>query len=77
MGNVIALNIAGTNGNSDLVDRMAADLYRFEALGCESDAIRALMGSRRYGYRDIAMFVDDAMATARQAIVTAEMARAS
>ncbi|ABA04602.1 hypothetical protein Nwi_1341 [Nitrobacter winogradskyi Nb-255] len=72
-GNVVPLR----SNNGDIVDRMAADLIRFEATGTESDAIRSLMCTRRYSYSDIATFVDDALAVARQEIVTTEMARAS
>lgn len=74
MSNVIALP---RDEASDLIDRMAADLIRFEATGTESDAIRSLMATRRYSYGDIATLVDDALAAARQTIVAAEMARAS
>jgi hypothetical protein len=74
MSNIVALP---RQEASDLIDRMAADLIRFEATGTESDAIRSLMCTRRYSYGDIATFVDDALAAARQKIVTAEMARAS
>lgn len=75
--NVTPLIRPATNNDGALVDRMAADLIRFEATGTESDAIRSLMATRRYSYGDIATFVDDALATARQTIVAAEMARAS
>ena len=74
MSNVTALP---SQEAGDLIDRMAADLIRLEATGTESDAIRSLMCTRDYSSRDIATFVDDALAVARQAIVTAEMARAS
>lgn len=72
--NIVALPRQETG---DLVDRMAADLLRFEATGTESDAVRSLMATRHYSYGDIATFVDDALAAAQQQIVTAEMARAS
>lgn len=74
MSNVIALPRLEAG---DLIDRMAADLIRFDATGTESDAIRSLMATRRYSYGEIATFIDDALAAARQTIVTAEMARAS
>ncbi|EAQ34852.1 hypothetical protein NB311A_05520 [Nitrobacter sp. Nb-311A] len=78
VGNVVPLPRSRSNDTSgDVVDRMVADLIRFEATGTETDAIRSLMATRRYSYGDIATLLDDALTAARQRIVAAEMARAS
>lgn len=78
VGNVVPLLRSRSNDTGgDVVDRMVADLIRFEATGTESDAIRSLMTTRSYSYGDIATLIDDALVTARQQIVAAEMARAS
>lgn len=57
-----------------LVSSMAADLRRYEATANESDAIRSLFG-RGYSMVDIVMLIDDALFEAKQALVSAEMAR--
>jgi len=59
----------------DLIERMAADLVRYEAHGNEPDAIRSLYGTRRYQMVDIVMLVDEARQVAMQEIVAAEMAK--
>lgn len=47
-----------------LIDRMSADLRRFDAFANETDAIRALMG--HYRSIDIVLFADDARRAAQQ-----------
>lgn len=55
-----------------LVQQMAADLIRFEALGPEMDSILSLYGTRRYSSSDICRFVGEARAVAFQEMKVAE-----
>jgi hypothetical protein len=57
-----------------LVERMAADLVRYDALGNVEDSIRSLFG-RGYATSDIHMLLDDARQVAFQEIVAKEMAK--
>lgn len=57
-----------------LVQRMAADLIRYDAAHNEADAIRSLFG-RGYSMADIVMLIDDARQVAAQEKVAAEMAK--
>ncbi len=57
---------------TDMVERMAQDLVRFDSFRCESDAIRSLFG-RGYSMVDIVMVIDDARQVAMQDIVAREM----
>ena len=54
------------------VERMAADLVRFEAFRSETDAIRSLYGAG-YPMLDIVVCVDDARQAAMQQVVAREM----
>jgi hypothetical protein len=55
-----------------LVERMAKDLIRYDAVTPEADSIRSLFG-RGYSMVDIVMLIDDARQVAMQAIVAREM----
>lgn len=57
-----------------MVQRMAADLIRYDAAQNEQDAIRSLYG-RGYAIADVMMLVDDARMLAFQEIVAKEMTK--
>lgn len=56
----------------DLVQRMAADLIRFDALAVEADSIRSLYGAG-YSMVDVVMRIDEARALAFQDVAAKEM----
>jgi hypothetical protein len=58
-----------------LVERMAADLVKYDAAQNEADAIRCLVFGCGYFSGDVMMLVDDARALAFQDIVAKEMTR--
>lgn len=57
---------------ADLIQKMASDLIRFDALANEADSIRSLYGA---GYRsmDVMMLVPEARMMAFQEVVAREM----
>lgn len=55
-----------------LIEAIAKDLIRYDALACEQDSIRSLFG-RGYPMVDIVMLLDDARQVAMQEIVAKEM----
>lgn len=57
---------------ADLIQKMAADLIRFDALGNEADSIRSLYGAG-YSAMDVMMLIDDVRQVAVQALVAREM----
>lgn len=64
---------AGEKHRRELVERMAADLVRFDAWRNPQDATRSLFG--RYGYTSIALLLDDARQVAMQTAVAREMSQ--
>jgi hypothetical protein len=57
---------------ADLIQKMAADLIRFDALGNEADSIRSLYGAG-YSAMDVMMLIDDVRQVAVQTLVAREM----
>jgi len=60
---------------TELIERMANDLIRFEASYNEADAVRSLWATGKYETVDIMALVGDARMVAFQEIVAREMAR--
>jgi len=58
----------------ELVERMAADLIRFEAFADEREAIRSLYGAG-YLMVDIVMLIDDARQVAQTEVVAEAMSQ--
>lgn len=58
-----------------MIERMAADLVRYDAAQNEHDAVRSLYGTGRYAMVDIVMLVEEARQVAFQEIVATEMAK--
>lgn len=58
----------------ELVERMAADLIRFQAWHDEREAIRSLFG-RGYSMVDIVMLIDDARQAAQTEVVAEAMSQ--
>lgn len=56
------------------IEKMAADLIHFDAVGSEQDAIRALVGNG-YSTSEICMLLDDARQLAVQDAVAREMSK--
>jgi hypothetical protein len=59
---------------SATIKRMANDLARYGALGCERDSVRALL-SAGYSMIDVAILAGEARMVAFQEIVAEEMSR--
>lgn len=58
----------------ELVEKMARDLIRFDAVANERDSIRSLFG-HGYSMIDLVMLIDDARQVAQQEIVAREMGK--
>lgn len=59
----------------ELVEQMARDLIRFDAVADERDAVRALTWCERYSPYDVVRLAPDARHAAIQMQVAAEMSR--
>jgi hypothetical protein len=69
---IVAPLIKYQERRKDLIERMAADLVRFDAAHNEADAIRSLYG-RGYEIRDVVVLINEARMVAFQTIVAREL----
>lgn len=56
----------------DLIQKMAADLIRFDALAVKADSLRSLVGAG-YDPIQIWMLIDEVRAVAHQEVIAKEM----